>query len=156
MYVSTHVRMYTCVYMHVCVYLNIILSYSLHYSTLCTYKAVRATPIANGKPLVDRSLGNAIQFYRFVCQEKQKMIRITVKATKTQNLDNFSTSDCLDVYVTNAHNGLVAVGKDNYVWKCIGSENCNIDIHPTDQQVGKINFVSFTSFIYSMYSFIHF
>ena len=85
--------------------------------------------------MVDRSQGNAFQFYRFVCQEKHKMIRISVKSTKAQNPDNFSSSEYLDMYVTNAYHGLVAVGKENCVWKSGGSHECNIDIHPSDQQV---------------------
>ena len=63
------------------------------------------------------------------------MIRITVKTTKTENLYNFRNSECMDMYVTNAYHGLVAVGKENCVWKSGGSGVCNIDIHPTDKQV---------------------
>ena len=63
------------------------------------------------------------------------MIRISVKSTKIQNIDNFSIPDTFDVYVTNDFHGLVAVGKDNDVWKCVGLSVCTIDIHPTDKQV---------------------
>lgn len=150
--------MYGCAYVYIYVnasarlYLNnnIILNYLLHDITICINTAVRATPIANGKPMVDRSQGNEFKFYRFVCQEKQKMIRITVKTTKSENLDNFRSSECMDMYVTNAYHGLVAVGKENCVWKSGSSSVCNIDIHPTDKQVRteKHNLI--------FYLFIHF
>jgi hypothetical protein len=153
------VYVYGCVYVYIYVnasarlYLNntMILSHHLHNIIICTHTAVRATPIANGKPLVDRSQGNEFKFYRFVCQEKQKMIRITVKTTKTENLDNFRSSDCMDMYVTNAYHGLVAVGKENYVWKSGSSSVCNIDIHPTDKQVRTETYkfiYIFTFFLY--------
>jgi hypothetical protein len=131
------------------------LSHQLHNIIICTRTAVRATPIANGKPMVDRSQGNEFKYYRFVCQEKQKMIRITVKTTKTEKLDNFRSSECMDMYVTNAYHGLVAVGKENCVWKSGSSSACNIDIHPTDKQVRteKCNFF-FNLFIHVFFFYL--
>ena len=103
-----------------------------HSRTSCL-SAVRATPLGNGKSVTDRSTANTFKFYRFVCQDKNKLVSISVKSVTNKN--GYSAYDGVDLYVTNQYNGLVAVGKEKYVWRCTNSNSSSIEIHPSDSQV---------------------
>jgi hypothetical protein len=87
--------------------------------------------------MTDRSQSNVFKFYRFVCQEKQKLISIRVNTiTKPGDV---STYEGVDLYVTNQYDGLVAVGRDNYVWRSSNTVASRVDIHPTDIQVNTLS-----------------
>ena len=83
--------------------------------------------------MTDRSQANIFKYYRFVCQEKQKLVSIRVNAITKPG--DYSTYEGIDLYVTNQYDGLVAVGRDNYVWRSANSQSSRVDIHPTDTQV---------------------
>ena len=68
-----------------------------------------------------------------MCQDKNKLVSISVKSLTNRN--GFSAYDGVDLYVTNQYNGLVAVGKEKYVWRCANSNTSKIEIHPSDSQV---------------------
>lgn len=109
-----------------------------HSRTSCL-SAVRATPLGNGKSVTDRSTANTFKFYRFVCQDKNKLVSISVKSVTNKN--GYSAYDGVDLYVTNQYNGLVAVGKEKYVWRCTNSNSSSIEIHPSDSQVTSKIFI---------------
>ena len=44
-----------------------------------------------------------------------------------------------DLFVSNKHNGMVAVSKDNYIWKSTNVGADRVDIHPNDLERGRSN-----------------
>ena len=90
--------------------------------------------------MTDRTQANIFKFYRFVCQEKQKLISIRVNTVTKPG--ETSTYEGVDLYVTNQYNGLVAVGRDNYVWRGSSAVASRVEIHPTDMQVSGVWCVS--------------
>ena len=105
-----------------------------------SYKAVagvRAVPLASGKAVTGRVLMGESKFFRFVCQDRQKLVSIRVRPIPSHRGDE-SPSNAMgdpDVYVSNKHEGFVEVTRDNCVWRSTHVGADRIDIHPNDPNV---------------------
>jgi hypothetical protein len=101
--------------------------------SLRIHSAVRSVPLENGRPVTGRTLSGEFAYYRFVCQDPEKLVSIRVKPLSDEN----GPIGDPDLYVTNKYEGLVAVTKDNCVWRSVNVGADRIDIHPHDPNAAR-------------------
>lgn len=90
---------------------------------------VRATPIRPSQKVVGCNGANEFSYYRFTSTSTTQLI--TIRAKPVFDASNSPIGDP-DLYVTNRYNGLVAVDKENFVWKSTNVGADRVDIHPQD------------------------
>jgi hypothetical protein len=97
------------------------------------HQAVRAIPLENGRSVTGKVENGEFAYYRFVCQDRRKLVSIRAKPLRDEN----GPIGDPDLYLSNKFDGLVAVTKDNCVWKSTNVGADRLDIHPADKNAQR-------------------
>lgn len=90
---------------------------------------VQATAIDDHEPVTVNDVAqNEFCFFRFVLKDRTSFVSIRV----TPQGNATGTASDPDLYVSNKYSGLVAVDRDNYIWRSTNVGLDQVDIHPDD------------------------
>jgi hypothetical protein len=93
---------------------------------------VRAVPVASGRPATGRALAGEAKYYRFVCQDRHKLVSIRVRPVLPPRsggggggggdlpMSPAAAAGAMgdpDLYVSNQYEGFVEASRDNCVWR---------------------------------------
>ena len=92
------------------------------------HPCVRAIPIETGEALIGSVALNKFVFFRYTLQDPSMLLSIRVSPVA----DAMGNACDPDLYVTNRHNGLVAVDRTTAQWSSTQSGCDRVDIHPQD------------------------
>jgi hypothetical protein len=93
------------------------------------HNAVQPVPIHSSGVVTGSVQYNEKCFFRYIANDPWQMI--TIIATPLTPKDGHFAGD-VDLYVTNRHNGLVAVTNENYIWRSVQLGVSRVDIMPDD------------------------
>ena len=94
---------------------------------------VRAIAIRPSQKLTSKNSQNEFSYFRFHRSNPSALVSIRARPL----LDERGPIGDPDVFVTNRHDGLVGVNKENWIWKSTNVGSDRIDIHPSDVDASR-------------------